>query len=62
MHSLRPEIAQIIAAKQVRRQKLARLSFAEKVEIVVQLQRMVAPLLRQQGRRVRVWELEKSES
>jgi hypothetical protein len=43
--------------KEARRRQLARLPFPLKVKAVVQLQRMAAPLLRQRGRRVRVWEL-----
>jgi len=54
---LRPEIARLIAAKEQRRHKLAALPFPEKVRIVVQLQRMVAPVLRARGRPVRVWHL-----
>ena len=54
---LRPEIARLIAAKQERRHKLAALPFPEKVRIVVQLQRMAAPILRARGRPVRVWRL-----
>lgn len=50
-----PEIARLLAAKEARRRQLASLPFAEKVKLVVQLQRMAAPLLRQRGRRVRVW-------
>jgi hypothetical protein len=53
---LSPEIARLIA-KQERRHKLAALSFPEKVRIVVQLQRMVAPVLRARGRPARVWRL-----
>ena len=51
------EIARIFAAKEARRKRLARLPFAEKVKAVVQLQKMAAPLLRQRGRKVRVWDL-----
>jgi hypothetical protein len=40
-----PEIARLFAAKEARRRRLARLPFAEKVKLVVQLQRMAAPLL-----------------
>jgi hypothetical protein len=54
---LRPEIARLIAAKEQRRHRLAALSFPEKVRIVVQLQQMVAPVLRARGRPVRVWRL-----
>lgn len=52
-----PRIARLFAAKEARRRRLARLPFAEKVKLVVQLQRMAAPLLRQRGRRVRAWSL-----
>jgi hypothetical protein len=62
MDNLKPEITRLIAAKERRRQQLARLPFAEKVKAVVQLQRMAAPLLRQRGRRVHVWELAEGEN
>ena len=52
-----PQIARLFAAKEARRRRLARLPFAEKVKLVVQLQRMAAPLLRQRGKQVRVWSL-----
>jgi hypothetical protein len=55
--NLKPEIARLIAAKQERRHKLAALPFPEKVRIVVQLQRMAAPILRARGRPARVWRL-----
>jgi hypothetical protein len=51
------ELARLFAAKEERRKRLARLPFAEKVKAVIQLQRMAAPLLRQRGRTVRVWDL-----
>ena len=57
MDSLKPEIARLFAAKESRRHRLAALPFPEKVRIVVQLQQMVAPLLRARGRPVRVWPL-----
>jgi hypothetical protein len=60
MDNLRPEIARLIAAKEQRRRKLAALPFAEKVRVVVQLQEMVAPVLRARGRAVRVWALANS--
>jgi len=60
MDNLRPEIARLIAAKAQRRQKLAALSFPEKVRVVVQLQKMAAPVLRARGRSVRVWTLDDS--
>ena len=58
MDSLRPEIERLIAAKKHRRQKLAALSFADKVRVVVQMQQMVAPILRVRGRAVRIWALD----
>jgi len=62
MDTLTPEIARLIAAKERRRHKLAALPFAEKVRIVVQLQRMAAPVLRARGRTVHVWALANSEA
>src|SRR5205807_10459481 len=62
MDTLTPELPRLFAAKEARRQRLARLSYAEKVKAVVQLQRMAAPLLRQRGRNVRVWELDETRS
>ncbi len=53
--NLKPEIARLITAKEQRRQKLAALSFPEKVRIVVQLQEMAAPVLRARGRRAPIW-------
>ncbi len=54
---LSPEIQRLVAAREERRRKLAALPYPEKVRIVVQLQRMAAPILRARGRQVRVWEL-----
>ncbi|HEY2344170.1 MAG TPA: hypothetical protein VGH90_14095 [Chthoniobacteraceae bacterium] len=58
MDDLKPEIANIIAAKESRRLQLARMPFAEKVKAVVQMQSMAAPILRQRGRMVRVWKVD----
>ena len=52
-----PELIRLIAAKKRRRRELAALPFAEKVRIVVQLQKMVEPIMRARGRVVRVWEI-----
>ena len=60
MDELRPEIGRLIAAKESRRQKLAALPFADQVRVVVQMQQMVAPILRARGRTVRVWALDNS--
>jgi hypothetical protein len=62
MDNLNPEIARLFAAKEARRQRLARLPFAEKVKAVVRMQRMAAPLLRQRGRQAPVWDLDESGS
>jgi len=60
MDKLRPEIVRLIAAKERRRHKLAALPFVDKVRVVVQMQQMVAPVLRARGRAVRVWALDNS--
>ncbi len=51
------EFQRVIAAKQERRHRLAAMSFPEKVRAVVKLQEMSAPLLRKQGKDVRVWRI-----
>jgi len=58
MDDLKPEIARLIAAKEQRRRKLAALPFPEKVRIVVQMQKMVEPILRARGLPARVWEID----
>ncbi len=58
MEPLSPEVIRLFAAKEERRCQLAGLPFPEKVRAVVQLQRMVAPILRARGRQVRVWNIE----
>jgi hypothetical protein len=58
METLKPEVAKLFAAKEARRRKLAKLSFPEKVRVVVQLQEMAAPVLRARGRTVRIWSLD----
>jgi hypothetical protein len=52
-----PEIARIFAAKEQRRQALARLPFPEKVRMVIQLQEMAAVILRARGKSVRPWKV-----
>jgi hypothetical protein len=61
MDHLRPEIARLFAAKQRRRARMAALPFPEKVQAVVRMQRMAAPVLRARGKKVRIWKLESSE-
>jgi ribosomal 50S subunit-associated protein YjgA (DUF615 family) len=52
-----PEIARIFAAKEQRRQALARLPFPEKVRAVIELQKMAATILRARGKMVRPWDV-----
>jgi hypothetical protein len=61
MDDLNPEVLRLFAADARRRHRLAALSFPEKVHIVVQMQRMVAPLWRARGRPVQVWRIANSE-
>jgi energy-coupling factor transporter transmembrane protein EcfT len=55
MSNLNEEAQRIFKAKQSRRLALSRLTFPEKVEIIIRLQKMAAPLFRARGRNVRVW-------
>ena len=61
MNRLRPEIKRLFTAKEERRARLAALPFHEKVQAVVQMQQMTAPLLRARGKQVRIWELPPSD-
>lgn len=63
MESLTPQqaFASVLEAKERRRHELARLPFLEKVRIVVELQRMVAPILRARGKQAVVWRLDDAE-
>lgn len=56
--SLNPEIAQLFAAKAERRRQLAALPYPEKVRIVVQMQKLAAPIYRARGKQVKVWDLD----
>ena len=49
------EIARIFAAKEERRKALARLPFTAKVEAVIKLQEMAAPILRARGKVAQPW-------
>lgn len=60
METLNTKVAELLAAKEARRRKLAGLPFPDKVRTVVRLQRMVAPVLRARGRQVRVWNIKES--
>ena len=61
MEQLIPEIEQLFRAKERRRVRLAAMPFHEKVQAIVQMQKIVAPLLRGRGLQVRIWELEPSD-
>ncbi len=50
-----PEIARIFAAKEQRRQDLARLPYPEKVQVVIELQKLAATILRARGNIVKPW-------
>ena len=51
------EVARIFAAKEQRRQALARLPFPEKVRAVIELQKMAATMRRARGKMVRPWDV-----
>lgn len=61
MEPLDPEIAKLFEAKEKRRRELAALPYHEKVRIVVELQKMAAPILRARGINVRVWNIDKEQ-
>jgi len=50
MDGVSAEVTRIFAAKEQRRQDLARLPFPEKVRAVMQLQEMAATILRARGK------------
>jgi hypothetical protein len=52
---LSPEMSRIVAAKEKRRMELARLPYEEKIRIIVEMQKWVAPLYRARGIKVHVW-------
>ena len=49
------EVARIFTAKQERRQDLARLPYPEKVQAVIELQKLAARILRARGKIVKPW-------
>jgi hypothetical protein len=51
------EIARLFAAKEDRRQRLARLPFPAKVRAVIKLQEMAATILRARGKLVKPWRI-----
>lgn len=60
MDELTPEIAKLFASKEERRRRLAALPFHEKVQVVVRLQQMAAPLLQGRVKKVRVWKIDQN--
>jgi hypothetical protein len=50
-------LKRLLEAKKRRRRSLANLPIEEKIRVVVQLQQMAAPILRQRGKTARCWEL-----
>jgi len=59
LDGINAELARIFAAKEQRRQRLARLPFPEKVQAVIQLQKMAATILQSRGKSVRPWSVPK---
>jgi hypothetical protein len=55
---VQPGIQRLFDAKEARRRDLARLPFPEKVRLVVELQKMAAPVYRARGRNVHEWVIE----
>ena len=55
MDGVNEEIARIFAAKEERRRDLARLPYAEKVQAVIELQKLAATILRARGKIVKPW-------
>lgn len=49
------EVTRIFAAKEKRRQDLARLALPDKVRAIIQLQEMATSILRAQGKIVKPW-------
>jgi hypothetical protein len=60
MNIINSEIEKLTRPKEKRRSRLAGMSFPDKVQAVVQLQRMAAPVLRARGKHVTVWSLNDS--
>ncbi|MBM3495326.1 MAG: hypothetical protein FJX72_13550 [Armatimonadetes bacterium] len=51
-----PEIERLFEASEARRKRLAALPWEEKIRMVIELQRMAAPIQRARGRNVTPWE------
>jgi hypothetical protein len=57
MDELNREVANLFAAKEARRHRLAALPFPEKIRMLVRLQHMAVSILRARGRDVRPWNI-----
>jgi hypothetical protein len=55
MDDLNPEAKRLFAAKEARRQRLARAPFPEKIAALIRLQSLAAPIQRRRGRMVTPW-------
>jgi hypothetical protein len=62
LEGVREELARVLAAKERRRVELGRLPFPEKVEMVIRLQEMAAPILRARGKMVQPWRINPRDS
>jgi len=60
MDQINEAISRILTAKEARRRRLAAEPFPAKVRALVRLQELAAPILRQRGRQVRPWEIDRT--
>jgi len=54
---IKNEIARLFQGKLNRRRRLIALSYPEKVQAIVQMQRMAVPVLKHRNKRARVWHI-----
>ncbi len=57
MDKMKSALEKILAAKNRRRKRLAALPVPKKIAILVQMQRLAAPLLKAQGRDSYIWKI-----
>lgn len=60
LNGMSAEVARLFAAKEQRRERLAALPFPQKVEAVIRLQQIAAPILRARGKLVQPWKINDS--
>jgi len=58
MDDVPPEISKLFAAKEARRRDLAAMTWPEKVEAIIKLQKAVVPLIRERNSRACIWQLQ----